>query len=145
MRVKEKHLTLKEKQFIRITAKTLNPYKAAKLTYELGTRGGSKTKNQKINTISNIARNKLNKIEIQRGLQEEMEAQGIDNTLITAITKRNLTQDNNIPASNQVLDIIHKLKGSYAPEKKITMNINPDNIDKLIEERLIELKALKDK
>lgn len=138
-------MTLKEQQFVKITAKTLNPYQAVKETYQIGKNGGSKTKIQRIKTISAIAKENLEKPRLQRALAEEMEAQGIDNTLITSITKRNLTQGINIPASNQVLDIIHKLKGSYAPEKKITMNINPDNIDKLIEERLIELKALKDK
>lgn len=137
-------LTLKEKQFIKITAQTLNPSQAVRETYNIGSKGGSKTKKQKIITISNIARNKLKKVEIQRSLQEEMENKGIDNELITVITKRNLKQDKNIPASNQVLDMYHKLKGNYAPEKRVNISITPDNINNRLKELEYELKQLQD-
>ncbi len=138
-----KKLTLKEKQFVKITAQTLNPTQAVRETYQIGKNGGSKDKKHKNNTIVQIARENLTKPHIVKSLQEAMEEKGIDNELIISITKRNLQQDSNIPASNQVLDMIHKLKGNYAPDRRVNINITPDNIDNLLNERIREVEALR--
>jgi len=138
-------MTLKEKQFIKITAQTLNPAEGVRRAYDLGAKGGLKDKKHKDNTTYVMAKENLSKPHIQKGLREEMEDKGVDNTLITNITKRNLKQNKNIPASNQIIDIYHKIKGNYAPEKKITMNITPDNVNKLIDAKLNELRQLQEK
>lgn len=135
-------LTLKEQQFIKITAKTLNPTQAVRETYQLGKNGGSKTKEQKSNTASIIASENLRKPHIIKGLREEMEEQGVNNKLITSITKRNLEQNKNLPASNQIIDMYNKIKGNYTPEVKVNVNVNPANIDKLIEAKINEYKQL---
>lgn len=135
-------MTLKEKKFVKITAQTLNPAQAVRETYQLGSKGGSKTKKQKDKVISAIAKENLGKPRIKKALLEVMEDKGIDNDLISTITKRNLKQKGNYPASNQVLDMLHKLKGSYAPEKRVNININPDNIDNLLKAQQDELNLI---
>ena len=137
-------LTLKEKQFVKITAQTLNPSQAVRETYNIGSKGGGKTKQQREQIIRTIASQNLTKLNIKKGLEEVMEEKGIDNTLITKITKRNLKQDKNIPASNQVIDMYHKLKGNYAPEKRLSISITPETINNRLKELEYELKQLQE-
>ena len=80
----------------------------------------------------------------QRAIVEKMEEIKLDDTLINKITKRNIKQKKSIPASNQAMDMYHKIKGNYAPEKKLvaTVNLTGKALDEAIEAKLKELKAL---
>lgn len=136
-----KKLTLKEKQFIKITAQTLNPTQAVRETYQLGKNGGSKTKELKNNTISVIASENLRKPHIRKGLQELLEEK-INKDKRTELISRNAEQDINLPASNQALDMINKMTGAYTPQVKVNINVNPANIDKLLNDKIDEYKQL---
>ena len=140
--IMNKKLTLKEKKFVKITAKTLSPAQAVRETYNIGSKGGVKDKQHRDNTVYAIASENLTKPHIKKSLEEAMQEKGIDNELIVSITNRNLKQDKNIPASNQVLDMIHKIKGNYALEKRVNLNINQMNIDNKIKDLQDELKQL---
>jgi len=135
-------MTLQEKKFIKITAQTLNPAEAVRRTYNLGSKGGSKDKKHKDNTTYAMASENLSKPHIIKALREEMEEKGVDNELIVKITKRNLKQKDNIPASNQIIDMYHKIKGNYKEPVRVNINVSPDNINKLIDSKLNELKQL---
>ncbi len=135
------HLTLKENKFIKITAKTLNPTQAVRETYQLGKNGGSKTKEQKDNTASIIAYENLRKPHIRKGLQELLDEK-ICKDKRTQLIQRNAEQDKNLPASNQALDMINKMTGAYTPQIKVNIDISPANIDKLIQDKIGELKVL---
>ena len=134
-------MTLKEKQFVKITAQTLNPTQAVRETYQLGKNGGSKEKKQREQTARAIASENLTKPHIRKGLQELLEEK-IDKDKRTQLISRNASQDINLPASNQALDMINKMTGAYTPQVKVNININPANIDKIIDSKLNELKQL---
>jgi len=142
MKAKEKKLTLKEKKFVRLTAETLNPSEAVRRTYNIGSKGGVNDKLHKENVIRQIANENLTKPAIRKSLQEVLEDNGVNNDLITRITTRNLKQNKNLPASNQVLDMLHKIKGNYTPERRININVTPDNINNRLQELEDELKQL---
>jgi len=134
-------MTLKEKQFIKITAKTLNPSEAVRRVYDIGSKNGSKDKIKRINTIKSRASENMSKPDIQKGLRECLKEK-FNNTNRSELIKRNAKQKKNLPASNQALDMLNKIHGDYAPEKKITLNITPDNINRLITDKFDELKQL---
>lgn len=135
-------LTLKQKAFIKETARTLNPTDAVRKVYQLGKNGGSKKKELKNNTANSIAYENLRKPDIQRGFKELLKNK-LDDNERTRLLTRNAKQDKNLPASNQALDMSIKITGDYEPEKKITLNITPDNVNKLIEAKFNELKQLR--
>jgi len=134
-------MTLKEKQFVKITAQTLNPTQAVRETYQLGKNGGSKEKKQREQTARAIASENLTKPHIRKGLQELLEEK-IDKDKRTQLISRNASQDINLPASNQALDMINKMTGAYTPQVKVNININPANIDKLLTDKVNEYKQL---
>ena len=139
----KRKLTLKEDRFTTITAQTLNPTQAVREVYNVGGKGGSKTKVQKENTTRQIAHKNLEKDYIKKSIVEKIDALMLGNKSIEKIHKRNILQ-NNISASNQALDMYYKMRGDYAPEKKMNLNINitKDNIDNRIEEINKELNGL---
>ena len=91
-----------------------------------------------------IASENLTKPHYQRAIIEEMERVKLDDDLINRITKRNIKQKQSISASNQAMDMYHKIKGNYAPEKKITATINLTGkaLDEAIQDKLQELREL---
>lgn len=96
-------------------------------------------------TASSMATEYLNKPAYKEAITKRIDELLMeDDTNIEKIHKRNITQDSNIPASNQALDMYHKLGGDYAPEKKINLNanINTNNIDKRLKEIQHELSRL---
>jgi len=137
-------LTLKQQAFIRETAKTLNPTEAVRKVYQLGKNGGSKTKELKDNTANSIAYENLRKPEIQKGFKELLKDK-LDDKERSNLLARNARQSKNLPASNQALDMSIKIHGDYTAEKKIVMNITPDNVNKLIQSKLDELRYLQEK
>ena len=61
-------MTLKERAFIKETAKTLNPTEAVRKVYNIGSKGGSKTKALASNTASVIAKENLTKPHIRKAM-----------------------------------------------------------------------------
>jgi len=85
---------------------------------------------------------------VKKSLSELMEESGLSDEKIKKILNRNASQTKNIPASNQAIDIALKVKGAYAPEKKLSLDVKlegklEENIDSLMGE-LQELKKLKE-
>jgi len=72
----------------------------------------------------------IRSVEFNKSLEETMEELGLNDKLVERIHKRNLKQSKSLPASNEALNIYHKIKGNYAPEKKLTANLNIDVRDK---------------
>ena len=134
-------LTLKQKKFVEVTAQTLNPTEGARQAYNLGSRG-NKDKEAMTKTATVIASENIAKPYVKKALAEIMEEQGVNDTLVTSILKRNIKQNKNLPASNQVADMYFKLNGKYAPEKRVNLNINQMNIDNKIKELQDELQQL---
>lgn len=87
----------------------------------------------------------LSSVYFKESLDEIMAKKGLNDELITNIHERNLKQNKSIPASNEAINIYHKLKGNYAPEKKAVLNINisdPQSVQKRISDLQTELKQL---
>ena len=61
----------------------------------------------------------IQKDTVKKELRELLED---SDELVHSVLKRNLEQDKNIPASNQAIDIVNKIKGTYAPTKSMTLN-----------------------
>lgn len=74
----------------------------------------------------------------KKSLAEVMEEKGLTDEVVSQIHERNLKQSKSLPASNEAINIYHKLKGNFAPEKKLTLNINV-NDPKAVESRIAEL------
>ena len=87
----------------------------------------------------------LESVVFQKSLAEVMEEQGINNEIILREHKKVLVQDKHLPSKNTAIDMFYKLQGSYAPEKKLTLNINtndPEAINKRIADIKEELRLL---
>ena len=65
----------------------------------------------------------VNNVGFQRALKDEMDEQGITSEKLTELLKRNMSQENNLPASNTAIDTVLKVRGDYAPEKKLNLNV----------------------
>lgn len=96
-----------------------------------------------------VARNKgarmLSNAIFNKSLQETMAEIGLNDSIVEKTHKRNLKQNKNLPASNEAINIYHKIKGNYAPEKKLSLNINiqdPQAVNKRIQDLEEELKQL---
>lgn len=103
-----------------------------------------KGKLMKRRTAEAIASENLSKPIYQKAIIEEMEKIKLNDTFINRITKRNIKQKKSTSASNQAIDIYHKVKGSYAPVKRETLNITltGKDLDAKIQEKIKELKLL---
>ncbi|HEB13505.1 MAG TPA: hypothetical protein ENI13_00830 [candidate division CPR3 bacterium] len=88
----------------------------------------------------------LNNAGFQRALKDEMDSQGITSEKLTELLNRNMGQENNLPASNTAIDMAFKVRGDYAPEKKLNVNLTLQGkeLDKAIKEKLEEIKLLSD-
>jgi len=97
-------------------------------------------------TAEAIASENLSKAIYQKPIIREMDNIKLDDTLINRITKRNIKQKGSLSASNTAIDIYHKVKGTYAPIKRETVNVNLKgaDLDKRIDEKIEELKQLQD-
>lgn len=66
----------------------------------------------------------MHNVKFKQSLMELMEEKGLNKEIITKIHLRNLKQKKNISASNEAINIFHKLEGNFAPEKQEKRNIN---------------------
>lgn len=103
-------------------------------------------KDMKKETASVIATENLMKPIYIKPIIEEMDNIKLNDNEVSKKLKRNLKQKSNISASNNAIDIYHKLKGNYAPERKETINLKLTgaDLDKRIDEKIEELKLLQD-
>jgi hypothetical protein len=86
----------------------------------------------------------LKDVNVKKSLAEMMDDSGLTDSKIKRILDRNASQTKNIPASNQAVDIALKVKGAYAPEKKVTVNLDlSGNLDESINLLMTELETLK--
>lgn len=108
------YLTLKQKKFIASYLETGNATEAAMRAY--------KPKNRA--TARAIGSENLTKPSIRAYLEKRISAMGISEKEIAEIHRRNLEQAENISASNAALDMYYKLRGDYAPEKRMNLNVN---------------------
>ena len=109
-----------------------------------GTKAAKETYNPiNDNSAALIASENIRKPQVKQRINELLD-QIIPEDKALNILNRNLTQDKNIPASNQALDMHFKLKGAYAPEKKINLNANltPEQIESRLKELDNELERI---
>ena len=113
-----KKIELKAKQFAsRYIANKMNGTKTALELY-----------NTKDKTVANaISTENLQKPLFKKAIEDEMEKKGLNDEKVSKILDRNLSQGKHLPSSNSAIDMYFKLKGSYAPEKKASVNINITN------------------
>jgi len=131
-------MELKTKAFAREYIK--NNFNGTKTALKFAKKGKLMNKN----TANAIASENLRKPIYQKAIIEAMEDIKLDDTLINKITKRNIKQKSSISASNQAIDMYHKIKSNYAPERKITTNLTltGKDLDMAIKSKIQELKAL---
>ena len=101
-------------------------------------------KEMKLRTAEAIASQNLSKLMYIKPIIQEMEEIKLNDIEVSKKLKRNLKQKANISASNNAIDIYHKLKGNYAPERKESLNLNltGEDLDKRIREKIDELREL---
>ena len=132
-----KKIELRAKQFAeRYVANNMNGTQTAVELYNAKER----------KTAQSIATENLSKPVMQKAIVEEMEKQGLDDKTISEIMNRNVKQKQSYSASNTAIDIYHKVKGTYAPEKKETINLNLTGSDlkDAIRDTMQEIEQLED-
>jgi len=144
-------LTKKEKNFVKEYVKTGHGVESVLKTYDTkdySTAGNIASENLKkpkiIDAIMSIAER------IPDELLEKVHLEGLVATKISSIRK--LTPDGpedieepDYATRHKYLDSAYKLKGSYAPDKNININMNVKTIDPTDETILNSLKAIQDK
>ena len=83
-------MTIKQENWIFETINTLNPTEAVRRSYDLGSKGGSKTLKQRDNTASAIASENMNKPYLLEEIRNGIEIAGFDFKKSMRIMKRNL-------------------------------------------------------
>ena len=106
-------MTLKEKAFIKETIATKNPTEAVRRVYDLGSKGGSKTKKQRDNTASIIASENLRKPHIKDKIDEYLP----DDLILGALSEDIQNKPMN---RQQELNLASKIKGLLSD--KIDLN-----------------------
>ena len=124
-------LTMKQKAFVKETVKTRNPAEAVRRVYNLGGKHGITNKKGKNQTASAMAHENMRKPEIKKALELQESKSGLTDDEARDILNRNATQTKSIAASNQAVDMHHKLDGNYAPEKRMNVNVST-NVEDLL-------------
>ncbi len=86
----------------------------------------------------------LNNKEFKKTLIEELELKGLNDEKVAEIHRRNLTQEDNLTASNTAIDMYNKVKGNYAPQRSenITLNLTGKELQEHKKNLLEELKEV---
>lgn len=124
-----KHLSYKEKGFVRDVASGVVPTLAALKNYNTESYG----------TAAVIAHENLNKPKIQKALEEALPDDFLHKIHLEGLfatkgiyrqtddyTWTKIDEVPDTPVIAKYLDMAYKLKGSYAPEKKTNLNVNVD-------------------
>ena len=140
-------LTLKQNNFIEETIRTLNPTLAVRKSYDLGSKGGSKTLKQRDNTASAIASENLRKphiVEELKKAQEELNFSKENRLKKLADIFWNGKNTEAILANKEITQMV----GEYAPAKtenknlNINANLRGEDLDRRIQRKIEELKRL---
>lgn len=98
-------------------------------------------------TANSMATEVLRKPVVQNAILQEMEKQGMTNEYLISHHKSVVAQSEHLPSKNSAIDMAYKLKGVYAPDKQLNVNIDvptdEKGIDIALQEILKELKDLK--
>ena len=115
-----------------------NGFNGTKTVLKFGKKG------LKYKTATVIATQNLAKLSYIKPIIKEMEDIHLNDTEVSKKLKRNLKQKANISASNNAIEIYHKLKGNFAPERKETINIKltGEELNKAIEAKIAEYNTL---
>ena len=108
-------MTLKDKAFIKETIRTKNPKKGADFAYNIGSKGGSKTKKQRDNTASVIAYENLRKPHIKKKLEDYL-----PDDLILGALRDDITDKPRNRATE--LNLATKIRGLQTDKLDITSN-----------------------
>lgn len=93
---------------------------------------------------SSIATENLTKPVFITAIQEELAAAGLTKAKAMQILDRNLSQEGHLPSSNAALDMLFKLTGSYAAERKLNLSLTlPGDLDEAIGLLLEDYRRLK--
>ena len=86
----------------------------------------------------------LNNENFKKTLIEELEIKGLNDEKVAEIHRRNLTQEENLTASNTAIDMYNKVKGNYAPQRSesITLNLTGKELQEHKKNLLEELKEV---
>ena len=108
-------MTLKEKAFIKETIKHKNPTKGAELSYNIGSKGGSKTPAQAKSVATSIAHEKLTKPDIRKRLEDYL-----PDDLILGALRDDITDKPRNRATE--LNLATKIRGLQQDKLDITSN-----------------------
>lgn len=115
--------------------------KAALRAIEPKYRDLSNLKQQRVAEVK--ASRLLSNDKVKMSMAEIMDENGLSDADIEKLLKRNAKQSKNIPASNQALDMSLKIKGHYAPEKKLSLNVDiQGSIDEEITDLMTQIQEL---
>jgi len=112
-----RRLTPKQKVFVEETIKTLNPTKAVRLVYDLGSKGGKQLEG----TARVIASQNLTKLNVQREFEKRLAL--IDDSKIVDEFYKIALGDNDLRAKLQAGVEILKLKQRY-PKEQIDLELS---------------------
>ena len=108
-------MTLKEKAFIKETIATKNPTEGIRRAYDIGSKGGSKTKRQEQRTASAMACKKLSNVSIRKKIEDYLP----DDLIFGALEE----DIENKPRNRvQELNLASKLRGLQTDKLDITSN-----------------------
>lgn len=133
---------IKAKRFIKDYIETgFNGAEAARRNFNIKKSG---TKTQEVVLASVMGNEYLNKPYVKQQLAEVLEDDGFNDDDIRSILKRNAQQNKNLPASNSAIDMVLKVRGAYAPDKRaiIYKDLTDKDLDDKLKELTEELKQL---
>lgn len=108
-------MTLKEKAFIKETIATKNPTEAVRRVYDLGSKGGSKTKRQEQRTASAMAHENLSKLSIKQKIDKYL-----PDELVLGALQEDIKHKPRYRATE--LQLASKIKGMLSDKLDITSN-----------------------
>jgi len=121
-------LTKQDKKFVKKVAETGNLTKAVQEAYEIEDAGYASVKGQRL-----IGKDRIQKALAERLPDDLLEEKHL--ALLNKTEKKYDTEGNMVSeeidtnAVSKGLDMAYKVKGSYAPDKNINMNVNINSID----------------
>lgn len=131
-------LTLKQSKWVEETVNTLNPTEAARKAYN--------AKNSDV--AKSIASENLAKPYLREAIEARLQDIGVTDEYLLKEHKKIIEQDENLSAKNTAIDMMYKIKGTYAAEKTANINFdfpsNPAEIDAKINELLEQLEVIRE-
>lgn len=140
------HPSIKQRKFAKVLVATGRKDLALKAAYDLGKRGGKGSKE----SLNSMANNVLANAMVQDLVQKELDKVGLKegkvakklNQIIDSGTLKSKLKHSNPKLALQALDMVNKMRGSYAPERKqidrksqnLNVNLQGKNMSELLQE-----------